>query len=175
MADSGRGDKLDQRESIHAAHGHAAAWRKESGIHLHDPIQSAGQGQPGGVDGRSDGWRQLWQAVRLQLPQAESGLRAAADRQPDQSGHRHLPAADAVGSARLAGHSRGATGDPNRGISHLCAADLPARRGRQHPRVEARGRRSREQSRDGRDSRGRTQCAVWCGRSTASYRRRGLG
>ena len=60
----------------------------------------------------------------------------------------------------LAGDSRRAARDSDRGVSDLRAADLPARRGRHHSGAEARGRRAREPSGDGRDARGRPQRAV---------------
>src|SRR5439155_8007753 len=45
----------------------------------------------------------LWEARRLQLPQAETHLRTSADRGPDRPGPVHLPAALAVEPAGLPG------------------------------------------------------------------------
>ena len=66
---------------------------------------------------------------RLQLPQAEARLRAAADRRADRPGPGHLPAARAVEPAGLARCIRGSLlAIPHRPVADLRAAALPGRR-----------------------------------------------
>ena len=87
----------------------------QGGVHLHGAVHAAGEGQPGGVDGGPERRRGLRQAPGLPPVPAEPGLRAAADREPDQPEHRDLPAGLAVGPARLAGDPGRPAGDPDRG------------------------------------------------------------
>src|SRR6266481_4541796 len=75
----------------------------------------------------------LWPTGAVSPSQAEPGLRPDPDRQPDQSGYRHLSPDLAVGPARLGGDPRQPAGHPDRGVAHLRAAALPAGRGRADP------------------------------------------
>ena len=102
VADPGRGQAGDERESVHAPHHHEASGRERSGVHLHDAVHPARKRQPRGLDGGADGRRQLRQAVGLSLPEAEPRLWSEADREPHQSGHRDLASAHALesGAAR---------------------------------------------------------------------------
>ena len=60
------------------------------------------------------------------FPKQSLGVRSASDHGAHRPGYGHIARADAVGSARLRGDPRRAAGDPDRGSSHLCAADLSA-------------------------------------------------
>ncbi len=137
---------------VHAAHDHAAARRAEGRVHLHDAVHAAREGQSRGVDGGADGRLALWRVARVPVPEAELGVRAQADREPDQSGHRHLASDHVVGSARLGGDSRRAVGDSDSGIADLRAAAVSARVGRVDSGDEARGGGERRSRGDGRDA-----------------------
>src|SRR2546430_16954645 len=63
------------------------------------------------LDGGAERWRALRRAGGVSLPQAESGVRAHANRQSDQPGYRDRAPGGAVGPGWLAGDSRQLAGD----------------------------------------------------------------
>ena len=150
-----------EREPVHAAHHLAAARRGQPGIHLHDAVHPAREGQSRRVDGGPNGRPELRPARRVPVSETESRLRAEADREPHQSGNQHLAADHALGPEGLAGHSRRAARHSDQGGAGLRAAAVPARRGRKNSRAQAGGRRARESGSDGRDARGRSVAVVW--------------
>src|SRR5207253_339446 len=92
--------------SLPAPHRDAAAGGAAGGVHPDGAVHATRQGQPGVVDGGAERRGALRPTGTVSPSQAEPGLRPDPDRQPDQSGYRHLPPDLAVGPARLGGDPR---------------------------------------------------------------------
>ena len=150
----GAGHRHARRRAAHGAvlRGDAAARRDAGRVHPDAAVHAAPEGQPGGVDGLAQRRRSLRRPGRVQVPEAEADLRAAAGRRPHQPGSGDLAADHAVEPAGLAGDPGHAAGDPGRGVAALRARALPEGRGRQDPGAEARHRRAPERDRDGGDA-----------------------
>ena len=132
--------------------GDAPAGRDAGRVHPDAAVHAAPEGQPGRVDGLAQRRRSLRRPGRVQVPEAEADLRAAAGGGAHQPGSGDLAADHAVEPAGLAGDPGHAAGDPDRGVAALRARALPEGRGRQDPGAEARHRRAPERDRDGGDA-----------------------
>ena len=82
-------------------HDHEAPRGREGGVHPPVPLHAQHEGQHVRMDGRPLRRPPLREGDRLQIPQAEAGLRTAADRGADRPGHDDFPAIDALAAARI--------------------------------------------------------------------------
>src|SRR2546425_688838 len=139
----------------------APARRTEGGVRSPDPLHTQQEGQPVRVAGGPKRSAPLWEARRLQLPEAETDLRTAADRGPHRPGLVHLPAALPLEPAGLSGDPWESPGHPHRALPRVCRAAVHRRREGATPGAQARDRRLRGPDRDGGDTGRRDRSGIW--------------
>ncbi len=130
-------------------HDHEAPRGREGGVHPPRTLHPQHEGQHVGLDGGPLRRPPLREGDRLQVPQAEAGLRTPPDRGPDRPGYGDLPAAHPLAAARIERDPGEPAGDPDREIDPLRRIPLPGRLQRPAPRAQAGHRGLRKHHRHG--------------------------